>query len=809
MSHPLHLLVVEDSPDDADLLVHQLRRAEFDPHWCSVDTETDFLAQLHSGLDVIIADFNVPGFSGLRALTLLQESGLDIPLIMVSGFMSEKRAAEAMRAGASDYLMKDRPERLGFAVAQALEKSRLRRGFKQAEQALQEGERKFRALFDAAHDAIYMLRNGVFVDCNTKGQFMYGRTWAQIVGHTPDEFAPPAQPDGRDTREKAFEIVSRALAGEPQFFEWTSRHLNGDSVVTEISLNRIELGGEVFLMAVARDITERRRAAEQIADQAALLDRAQDAIAIRDLDGNVTFWNKGAERIYGWSHEEVMGSNLNDFIHADPAAFDEINRLVMQEGDWSGEVRHLTKDGRELTIEARWTLLRDKDGRPKSMMTINTDVTEKKMMEAQLMRSQRMESIGTLAGGIAHDLNNILTPILTSIELLKLREIDPRARHILDTIEASSRRGADIVRQVLSFARGIKGKLVEVQPRRLLGDIETLIQDTFPKNIRLQALLPREVWAVRGDPTQLHQVLLNLCVNARDAMPQGGLLTVAVENTVLDAGERRHLAQGRTVPPPPAPSHRAEQVVAAANGNYDRARFVPQTKFVRHLDRNPGRYVRFTITDSGNGIPQDQLDHIFEPFFTTKEVGKGTGLGLSTVLAIVKSHEGFVDVRSAPDIGTIFRIFLPAMDAPMAQTESGPSLASLPHGEGETILIIDDEPSILAVSGDTLEAFGYHAIIAQDGAEALAIYEARRGEISAVLTDMTMPIMDGTATIQRLLEMNPALKIIASSGFMTRSGTNSAAVAGGKHFLAKPYTAETLLKTIRAALDDTPAIPAA
>jgi len=761
MSQSIEILIVEDNATDAELFIEELRRAQFDPHWHRVDTELDYLVNLRPDLDVIISDFTLPQFGGMRALDLLKRRGYDIPFIIVSGTMGEERAVEAIKQGATDYLMKDRTERLGAAVSHALEESRLRRGYIKAEQAIEEGERKFRALFDAAHDAIYMLYNGIFVDCNAKGQYMYGRTWEQIVGHTPDEFAPPNQPDGRNSREKAFEIVQKALAGEAQLFEWMSIHYDGSPVYSEVSLNRVEISGKVYLMAVTRDVTERKRAEEQIAEQAALLDEARDAIVVRDLKGRTLFWNKGAERMYGWAREEVMGRNIDQLIYPNLSTFEHVDRLVMKQGEWSGEILHLTKDRRELTIEARLTLLRDKDGCPKSVLAINTDVTDKKTVETQLMRSQRMESIGTLAGGIAHDLNNILTPILTSIEILKLWEADPRAKRILETIEVSSKRGADIVRQVLSFARGTKGERLEIQPKRLLKDIETLIEDTFPKNIQLKLSLPNESWTIAGDPTQLHQILLNLSLNARDAMSDGGTLTITVENAVVDA-----------------------------------------QRAAKHVGAKAGRYVTIKVIDSGNGIPAAILDKIFEPFFTTKEVGKGTGLGLSTVITIVKSHDGFVDVRSEPGKGTMFEVFLPAVEAPCERRDDLATLVSLPQGNGETILVVDDEASILAVTSDTLETFGYRTLTANDGVEAVAVYQQNRDEISAVLTDMTMPMMDGSATIRALLKINPALKIIASSGFRMNDGVDKPSDPGGKYFLTKPYTAEALLKTVRTILDE-------
>ena len=763
MAQSIDLLIVEDSANDAELLVEELRRSNFDPHWRRVETEADYVNSLRPGIDVILSDFTMPHFDGMRALDLLKQQGYEIPFIIVSGTMGEERAVEAIKNGATDYLMKDRTERLGSAISHALEESRLRQGYVKAAQAIAEGEHKFRALFDAAHDAIYILKDGVFVECNEKGRFMYGRTWEQIAGHTPDEFAPPFQPDGRNSREKAFEIVQTALAGEAQFFEWMSIHADGTPVLSEVSLNRLEMGGEVYLMAVSRDITERRRAEEKIAEQAALLDMARDAIYVRDLKGGILFWNKGAERTYGWTQDEVIGRSTGQLIYPDPGIVEELDRLVMQQGEWSGELQQLTKDRRELTIEARLTLMKDRNGRPKSVMAINTDVTEKKAVENQLMRSQRMESIGTLAGGIAHDLNNILTPILTSIEILKLHEADPRARHILETIEVSSKRGADIVRQVLSFASGTRGERREIHPKCLLKEIETLIEDTFPKNIRVEHSLPNDSWTIPGDPTQLHQVLLNLCLNARDAMPDGGTITISAENILVD-----------------------------------------EQRAAKHAGVKAGRFVALRVIDSGMGIPPAHLTKIFEPFFTTKDAGKGTGLGLSTVFSIVKSHGGFVEVHSEPGQGAAFEVFLPAVESTGEKRDELATLARLPRGDGETILVVDDEASILAVTSDTLETFGYRTLTAHDGAEAVVIYQQNRDVITAVITDMNMPVMDGAATIRSLLKINPELKIIASSGFKSSGGQSAASEAGGNHFLTKPYTAEALLKTVRTVLDEVP-----
>jgi PAS domain S-box-containing protein len=509
-----------------------------------------------------------------------------------------------------------------------------------------------------------------------------------------------------------------------------------------------------------RDITGRKRAEEQIAEQAAFLDEARDAILVRNLEGQILFWNKGAERMYGWTRQEITGKDNSELLHADRQKFKEINDLTSSQGEWHGELQHYTKDQRVITVEARWTLIRDNEGRPKSVLEINTDITERKKIEGQFMRAQRMESIGTLAGGIAHDLNNILAPIMLSIEILKAISDHPEAKNILQTLEISAKRGADIVRQVLSFARGLEGDRVEVQPKHLLKDLESIIKDTFPKDIRLEFTIPNDTWTILGDPTQVHQILLNLCVNGRDAMPNGGSLVVSVENCLLD------------------------DQYAAMN-----------------LQAKTGRYVKINVTDTGTGIPAVLLDKIFEPFFTTKDVNKGTGLGLSTVMAIVKSHDGIINVYSEPGKGTTFKVYLPAMELSSEVRKDSAVPVSLPRGKGETILVVDDEASILNITRQTLLAYGYNVLTAVNGADALGVYVQRKSEIALVLTDMMMPIMDGTATIHAMMRINPRIKIIAASGLNSNGSVAKVTGCGVKHFLMKPYTAGTLLQALKTALE--------
>jgi two-component system, cell cycle sensor histidine kinase and response regulator CckA len=514
-------------------------------------------------------------------------------------------------------------------------------------------------------------------------------------------------------------------------------------------------------IAIRYDITERKRAEERIREQAALLDKAQDAILVRDLEDHILFWNKGAEYIYGWSSEEAAGKNARELMFKGSLSqFEKARGILLERGEWAGELEHVTKSGDEITVESRWTLVRDDADLPRSVLVINTNVTERKKIEAQFLRAQRMESIGTLAGGIAHDLNNVLSPILMSVDMLRLKFTDESSQQLLRMLQASAERGADMIKQVLSFARGVQGERIPLEPKYLIKDVIKILQDTLPKSINIKYQLAEKLWPVSADATQIHQVLMNLCVNARDAMPGGGQLTLRAENIVLDE-------------------------------NYARM----------HLEAAPGKYVTITVMDTGVGIPPDTLNKIFEPFFTTKEMGEGTGLGLSTALTIVRSHGGFFNVYSEVGKGSQFAICLPAIELGSA-VQSERERPQLPEGHNELILVVDDEEAIREITKGTLETFGYRVLTAGDGTEAIALYAANKDEVKVVLTDMMMPFMDGPATIRALQKLNPGIKIIAASGLAANEKAAEAASAGVKTFLPKPYTAERLLTALATILDE-------
>jgi two-component system cell cycle sensor histidine kinase/response regulator CckA len=499
-------------------------------------------------------------------------------------------------------------------------------------------------------------------------------------------------------------------------------------------------------------ITQLKQAEQKICEQAALLDVATDAIFVKNIQNQILFWNKSAERLYGWKAAEALGKDALALLYEDLPLPEEALLTVIKNGSWQGELKQVQKKGDEILVESRWTLVRDEFGQPQSILIVNTEITQKKQLEAELLRSQRLECIGTLAGGIAHDLNNVLAPILLAVPLLQMKLSDPQSEHLLKMLENNVKRGANLVRQVLSFARGIEGRQTTVKIKSLLTEIEDII-GTFSKSITCHTHISDNLWHVQGNATQLHQVLMNLVVNARDAMPEGGIMTISAENLLID----EHYAK-------------------------------------MHIDAKVGCYVAITIADTGIGIPQTIQGRIFEPFFTTKEVGKGTGLGLSTALGIIKNHSGFVNLYSEVNQGTQFQIYLPCS----AKVEIAPLSEELQPltGNGELILVVDDEATIRDVTKSSLETYNYRVLTASDGVEAVAIYAQNQQEISVVLLDMMMPWMDGAIAIRTLQKINPHVKIIAMSGLLSNQNIAESAGTGVKAFLSKPCTARELLQAI-------------
>ena len=572
-----------------------------------------------------------------------------------------------------------------------------------------------------------------------------------------DHLHPDDQPFGYDAMRRALVQGSATYEYRFRLPDGSYRWFRDDYV-----LMRDEHGRPLEIVGSCVDIHDRRMA-EQTAHAAAadlrrLIETANAPIFGNDSRRRLNVWNACAERITGFSREEVLGKSLSDFVV--PERRQEVVTTLdaaMHGRDASNfELQLRAKDGRVLQLLLSASARRDATGAIVGVVAVGQDITEHREAQKRSLRAQRLESIGTLAGGVAHDVNNALAPILLATGLLRERHAE--STDLVDLMESSARRGASMVQQLLTYAKGVDGKRVPVRPQILLAELERIVKSTFPKNIRLDFACDPAAPAVLGDSTQLHQVLLNLCVNARDAMPQGGKLTVEVAREDLTARDIASLGDGE-----------------------------------------PGAYVRIRMLDTGCGIAPELLERIFEPFFSTKSPEQGTGLGLSTTLGIVRSHGGFMRVQSQIGQGSMFSVYLPVAAEHMASVEI-PSRASEPYrGRGQTILLVDDEPTVRSVVKRLLTALGFMAEAASDGTSALAVLRDPAKKVSLVITDLHMPGMDGLELTREIRRNWPEMPVILASGFADKADPNELAELDFTAQLDKPFGMDLLTQALRSA----------
>ncbi len=613
-----------------------------------------------------------------------------------------------------------------------------------------------------AEDKVRILSRAVeqssisIVITNLKGEIEYvnpkfssvtGYTAEEVLGKNPRILKSGHIPDAEYRH--LWETISGGREWRGQF---RNRKKNGELFWEEAAISPIRDGQGIMthFLAVKEDITAEREAQGQIREQAVLLDQTQDAVLVVDLDRRLKYGNRRASQLYGGPADQLPGQLADALLFPDePARCAEVCQMVLSQGGWSGEIRQTLGWAETRYVQSRWTLVHTAAGQPASFLVTSTDITETKRLEEQFLRSQRMESLGTLASGVAHDLNNILSPVLLVSDLFTPK--NDHEKELLAVVRDSAQRGANIVKQLLLFGRGVEGQRGELRLRTMFKEQAKVMLETFPKSITVEALLPPEDWTIHADPTQIHQVLLNLCVNARDAMPRGGRLTLSVERLALDERE---------------------------------AALEPEAK--------PGVYLVMGVGDTGMGIPQEILDKVFDPFFTTKEEGKGTGLGLSTVLGIAKSHGGFVRVQSRVGQGSLFKVYLPAVGE-TATPQPTKSTKELPRGRGQLVLVVDDEDAIRGFVGRVLAGRGYRVFTAANGAEGIVRYMKQKEEIQAIVTDMVMPIMDGQAMVRAVRQLSPDIPIIAMSGLPEQLEQLSLSGLELNACLTKPFLPEQLI----------------
>jgi len=625
-----------------------------------------------------------------------------------------------------------------------------------ARRAAEASSRLFRTLIDHSSDIIEVVdpETGRIIDANATACAKLGYSRDELLQLRIADVDPEATP-------ALFAARNRQTGGNGGVvFESHHRRKDGHVFPVEVSLSRAQLERE-YGVVVVRDITARAESERRLHEQAELLDKTNEAIIVGDLADRITFWNRGAERMLGWTAAEMTGRPLAEALALGGVSQSaEIYATLGRLEDWRGELHGQNRASDPLVLEVSATVLRDEAGKPAGWLAIGTDVTEKNKLHEQFLRAQRLESLGMLAAGIAHDLNNVLAPIGMAAAVLRARTTAPGDLRLLETLDRCADRGAGLVRQILGFAQGVSGEPRLVQLKHLLRDVTHVVTETFPKSITLDENIPADLWPVIGNPTQIHQVLLNLCVNARDAMPQGGTLRVRAENKTLDP---------------------------AAAQSIDGAR--------------PGSWLLIEIGDNGTGIAPEILPKIWDPFFTTKPADQGTGLGLATVRGIVAAHHGFIGLETEPGRGTTFRVYFPAEVSAIAEADATRT-APTRRGGTELILLVDDEEEIRETAKIILTDAGYRVVTARDGSEAAALFQARAAEFAMVITDLDMPRADGESLARLVHAVRADLPVLAMSGVASR-GTSAASVAFASAFLQKPFAADGLLNEVQHLLHET------
>lgn len=622
-------------------------------------------------------------------------------------------------------------------------------------------EVQVRNIIDTAMDGIIsMNEEQKIVLFNGTAEAIFGWHADQVLGQ-PIEMLIPSRfrPQHRhDVEQFGKGVIQNRRMGTQRTV--MALRASGEEFPIEASISRTTVNNEKIFTVIVRDVTESVRHRQQIEQQSQMLDQVSDAVSVVDMDGRITFWNQAASRLFGWPADEVLGKKAYEILYrGDPETMLQLMRETNARRSWAGELTKTTRSGKSIVVEHRRTVLRDESGATRGHLCIDIDITDRKKQERASHRSQRLESIGTLAGGIAHDLNNVLTPILMGAKLLASGRTSANRQGLLDTMVASAERGADLIKQLLAFAGGIRGERSPVCIKKLVSETRAMLEHTLPKSIQIETRVETNCPPVLGDATELSQILMNLGINARDAMPDGGTLTIEAASTLLDDTVNHY-----------------------------------------HPDAQSGPYVVLKVSDTGSGMTSEVLDRIFDPFFTTKELGKGTGLGLATVQGIVKSHGGFINVYSELGHGSKFSIYLP----PAPKVDSTENVLVEPateSGFGQTVLLVDDEVFIVQMTAAVLEAAGYRVITARDGAAAISMFSRHYDEISVVLLDMMMPGLDGLQTIDQLRRIDPDVIVIACSGLRTSQRETEILERGAKVFLPKPYSEADLLRTLSQVLN--------
>ena len=757
----IHVLLLEDNPADAELSLRQLRRNGFQVESDLVRTRDEFKLRVSSGTyDVILADHRLPGWTSMEAVQWLRAEGYDLPFILVSGTLGDDFAVECIKLGVTDYVLKDRLERLTFAVRRALDEEELRRQRTRAQQELRESEKQYRLLFDMNPNPMWVFdaQSLKILEVNEAAVLNYGYSRSDFLSMTILDIRPVEDiPAGRQS-------MSPRPPGRHATEKWRHRKKDGTIMDVEITSHDLSFYGTEAVLAQAHDITERERNEERLRQSDERVSKAFRSsplpitISTR-ADGRYLDANEAFLRMMGRPWQEIVGHTASEL---NVWAFPEDRARMVEALDRDGRVSALetafisrTNGERSVQVSAERIAL---DGLT-CILAITNDVTEEKRLEEQFRQAQKMEAVGRLAGGMAHDFNNMLGVIIGYCDLAKERPTLEGAIRDISQIKKAAQRAATLTRQLLAFSRQqvLLPRVLDLN--EVVKDISQMLLRVIAEDISLVFVPAPSLGSVRADLGQIEQALMNLVVNARDAMPQGGKIVIETANVELD-------------------------------DIYNDT----------HQEVKPGPYVLLSVSDTGSGIDSETISRVFEPFFTTKPPGEGTGLGLSMVYGVIRQSGGYIWVYSEAGQGTTFKIYLPRIEEaaePLSRTTP-----EIIFAKGtETVLLVEDEQNLRELAIELLESEGYRVLAAKDGQSAIAISQAHRETIHVLLTDAVLPNMSGIALAARIKEVRSDVKALYMSGYTGNLIAHQIALTSGSAFIQKPFTKHGLLSELRRVLD--------
>jgi PAS domain S-box-containing protein len=765
---PLQLLFVDDDRDDLELCLHGLEKSGLEFEAATALTREEFAQKLHEkAFDVVVADYRMKDWTGIDALALVKEVCPNVPLILLSGTLGEEIAVECIKLGVTDYVLKQQLARLPVALRRAREERSLREAEGTAVQALRESEERYRILVENAPEAILVLdvEHGKFTDCNENALRLFRVSREELLQLSPMTLSPAVQPDGRHSESFYESQVESALSGNKPCFEWTYRNSQADEIPCEIYLVGLPSPKRRLVRVSILDIAERKRAETALRESEAryrsLVNNATYGIYWVTEEGRLLYVNPALVQILGYdSTQELLQVPNTRHFYVNPLERDALLARHRQQGRVDEKVQWKRKDGKIITVRvnARWT--RVPEQHKQCFEVVVEDVTERIALEKQLLEAQKFEAIGQLAGGIAHDFNNMIGAIVGWADL-GADETEPasKVRRHFEKVRQQAQRAAALTRQLLAFARRQILEPRDIDLNRSVTETLSLLEKVIGSNIEIKAKLMPDLAVVRADPTQVEQIIMNLCINARDAMPHGGSLTIETSNVTFDEAS------------------------------------CAQTPLAR-----PGIYAMLAVADTGTGMDAATLGRIFEPFFTTKQLGKGTGLGLATVYGIARQHGGFVTVESEVNKGSTFRTYLPMSASPVA-SKAPQEDHRIVRGGVETILVAEDHDGLREIAHQVLTNLGYRVLLAHDGEQALRDFKAHADGIDLALLDVMLPKLSGPEIYEKISAEKPEIAVIFATGYSADSSLLQQLEGRGLPVIQKPYAPKDLARKVREILD--------